>query len=413
MAQTQTKQVVIIGLGYVGLPLAISAANAGWPVLGIDTSKEIVKNLNEGLSHVEAIDSQELRATMVLREISFTNDFIGVADSQIVIFCVPTPLDDDSKPDLTSLNSAIHSCLPYLQESTLVISESTSYPGTLRKVIAKTIQNSPQSKEKEIFFAVAPERVNPGDSVWTNLNTPRLVGGLTKRATQLAAKFYETFTSCVVEAENPEEAEAAKLLENSFRLVNISFINEFARVCTAAGIDAKKVMDLAKTKPYGFMSFTPSVGAGGHCIPIDPVYFTEWANEIEENPEFLKLAIEINRKQPDQVVRKALSLLGEYDSNTTVLLIGLTYKPGIKDLRESPSIQIAEGLKSKGINLVWHDPLVSEWNGTFSQPISTDSNLIIFAVNQKDLDLAYLDSCKIPVLNCTNVEIKSETVHNL
>jgi len=413
MNRAQTNQVVVIGLGYVGLPLAISSAHAGWRVLGVDTSEEIVRNLNDGLSHIESVDSKALKTTIASRDVSFTNDFSGVANSQIVIFCVPTPLDKDSKPDLTSLKSAIYACLPHFQDKTLVVSESTSFPGTLRKIIAKTIQDSPYSKGKEIFFAVAPERVNPGDSVWTNSNTPRLVAGLSTHSTHLAAQFYKTFTSSVIEAENPEEAEAAKLLENSFRLVNISFINEFSRICTAAGIDAKKVMDLAKTKPYGFMSFTPGIGAGGHCIPVDPVYFTEWAHDIEENPEFLELAIEINRKQPEEVVKKALHILGEYDSNTTVLLIGLTYKPGIRDLRESPAIQIAEGLMDKGVNLIWHDPLINEWNGTLSQPINTNSNLIIFAVNQTDLDLGYLNRCKIPVLNCTNVEISSEIVFNL
>jgi UDP-N-acetyl-D-glucosamine dehydrogenase len=405
--------VVIIGLGYVGLPLAISAANAGWHVFGVDTSEEIVSALNEGVSHVESIDSIEIDTAIKDRKISFASDFRSVADSQIVILCVPTPLDKDSKPDLSSLMSAIYNCLPFFQNKTLVVSESTSFPGTLRGVIAKTIIDSPYSKGKEICFAVAPERVNPGDSIWTNSNTPRLVGGLDEEATRRASEFYQTFTSSVIEADSPEEAEAAKLLENSFRLVNISFINEFARICTAAGINSKKVIDLAKTKPYGFMGFNPGIGAGGHCIPVDPVYFTEWAHEIRESSEILELAIGINRRQPEVVVRKALDLLGEHDSATTVLLIGMTYKPGIRDLRESPSIQIAERLIEKGINLLWHDPLISEWNGTFSQPITTKSSLIILAVDQKNLDIGYLNDCRIPILNCTSLEINSEITYNL
>jgi UDP-N-acetyl-D-glucosamine dehydrogenase len=413
MDTSKSNRVVIIGLGYVGLPLAISAANAGWHVFGVDTSEEIVSALNEGVSHVESIDSIEIDAAIKDRKISFTNDFSSVADSQIVILCVPTPLDKDSKPDLSSLMRAIYNCLPFLQNKSLVVSESTSFPGTLRGVIAKTIIASPYSKGKEIYFAVAPERVNPGDSIWTTSNTPRLVGGLDEEATRKASDFYQTFTSSVIKADSPEEAEAAKLLENSFRLVNISFINEFARICTAAGINSKKVIELAKTKPYGFMGFNPGIGAGGHCIPVDPVYFTEWAHEIQESSEILELAIGINRRQPEVVVRRALDLLGEHDSGTTVLLIGMTYKPGIRDLRESPSIRIAERLIEKGINLLWHDPLISEWNGTFSQPITSKSSLIILALDQKNLDISYLNGCDIPILNCTNVEINAKITYKL
>jgi UDP-N-acetyl-D-glucosamine dehydrogenase len=413
MGSSEVKQVAVIGLGYVGLPLLISSANAGWRVLGIDVSREIVENLNQGLSHIESIESKELKSTMAKLDISFKSDFSGVANSQIVIFCVPTPLDNKSRPDLTSLESAVNNCLPFLQDKTLVISESTSYPGTLREVIANTILNSQHTKDKEIYFAVAPERVNPGDPIWSNSNTPRLVAGINTHSTSLASEFYKSFTSHVIEVDTPEEAEAAKLLENSFRLVNISFINEFARICTAAGINSKRVIELAGTKPYGFMSFTPGIGAGGHCIPVDPVYFTEWARDVQEDSEILELAIEINRRQPEVVVRKALNLLGEYNSGPTVLLVGLTYKPGISDIRESPAIQIAQHLLEKGLNVLWHDPLITEWNGTYSQPITTDCSLIIFTVNQVNLDLDYLNSCKIPVLNCTNLEINCETVYNL
>ena len=319
-------------------------------------------------------------------------------------------MDDDNQPDLKVLMGGVYAILPYIKNGAILISESTSYPGTLRNEIIPRVESSPFSMGKEVFYAVAPERVNPGDTEWNLRNTPRIVAGIDPRSHILATNFYRTFCQRVIEADTPEEAEAAKILENSFRLVNISFINEFSRISSLANLNANKIIDLASTKPYGFMTFRPGIGAGGHCIPVDPIYYASWAREIGEVAEIVETAAKINSNLPKQIAIKAIQLLDPTILKPKIMIIGLAYKSGTSDFRESPSIHIAEELINKGIEIIWHDPFVAKWEDSESSAISTECDLIIYAVDQPGIDINSITSKGISVLNCTRVEFNSSLV---
>ena len=407
---TLENTVSVVGLGYVGLPLALSAAEAGWNVQGIDINQLMIDDLKVGKTHIRTVSDLELQRALDSEKINFFTNFNVIENSKIIILCIPTPLDIHGNPELSHLNSAILAITPYLKNNSLIITESTSYPGTLRNLIVKPILKSHLSSGKKFYFAVAPERVNPGDGEWTNKNTPRIVAGLDSDSTSMVKDFYETICDTVIASEFPEEVEAAKLLENAFRFVNISFINEFARICNSKGLSSKNILEMASTKPYGFMKFNPGIGAGGHCIPVDPVYFSTWARESNEISEILELSISINKEVPRRVFSKAMDLLASSPSKPTVLIVGMSYKPGVSDLRESPSVLIAELLINNGVKVIWHDPLVDEWNQSRSSPIDSGCDLIIFALKQLDLDIEYLAKTRISILNCTNFNFGGDNV---
>ena len=270
----KTKILAIIGQGYVGLPLAMAAVDAGWTVVGIDNAEEKVDLINSGRSPVEDISNSKLEAALTKGFYKATTDFSTVADASVVTICVPTPLDEKREPDLSLLRNATTAVAPYVSSETLIVSESTSYPGTLREIIIPIVDALKPKNSVNIYFASAPERVNPGDPIWNHKNTPRLVGAIDVKSQTRALLFYESICDVVVSVSTPEVAEAAKLLENTFRLVNIALINEFTQLCSTVGIDVNEVIDAASSKPYGYMPFRPGVGVGGHCIPVDPLYLT-------------------------------------------------------------------------------------------------------------------------------------------
>lgn len=398
----KNSTLAIIGQGYVGLPLAIAAVESGWNVVGVDLSITRVLTLNKGESPIEDISSQRLQNAIAGGFYLATTNFKDIAKAEVIVICVPTPLDSDRKPDLQPLLSAVRSIEPYVKTGALVVSESTSYPGTLRNEIVPIFRQSKTSSGREIFFAVAPERVNPGDRVWNQKNTPRLVGGLDTKSVRKALDFYNSICDSVVSVSSPEIAEAAKLLENTFRLVNIALIHEFTQICDNESIDVHQVIDAASTKPYGFMPFRPGVGIGGHCIPVDPLYLTWWANQNGKQANLVKVADEVSQAMPTYVASRVMMLAPHQNQAIKVMIIGVAYKAGVSDVRETPAKALLEQLLSRKCIVKWHDPLVKNWEGSDSVEISWDCDVAVVVTNQPGIDIQYISSKGIPILDCTN-----------
>ncbi len=403
----------IIGQGYVGLPLAMASAKSGWTVIGIDNNPKRIKELNAGMSPIEDVDSSELISLINADLYSVTDDYSFVSEAHIVVICVPTPLNENREPDLTLLDSAVKSLAPFLKEGTLIINESTSYPGTLRNFLIPLIRkHAPKSIDK-LYFASAPERVNPGDLIWKQKNTPRLVGGIDAESLSRALDFYQTICDVVKIVDTPEIAEAAKLLENTFRLVNIALINEFTQLCAKSDIDIYGVIEAASTKPYGFMPFFPGVGVGGHCIPVDPLYLTWWARQNNVKAEVVELADSVNISMPAYVADRALSMVKSNTSTPRVLILGVAYKAGLADVRETPVEALFNNLLTKGTNVAWHDPLVANWRGESIKIEDWEGDVAILAVNQPGMDIEILVKKGIPILDCTGSKRQMDMVTTL
>jgi len=398
----RSKVLAIIGQGYVGLPLAMAAVDAGWTVVGIEKSTSRVNQINAGSSPVEDISDARLASAILANKYMASNDPAVVASASVVTICVPTPLNESREPDLELLESATRDVAPYLTNETLLVSESTSYPGTLREVIIPLVSKLKNSEAEFIYFASAPERVNPGDPVWDQKNTPRLVGGIDKESQKWALAFYNSICDSVIATSTPEIAEAAKILENTFRLVNIAMINEFAQLCSAQGINVHEVINAAATKPYGFMPFRPGVGIGGHCIPVDPLYLTWWARKGGQVASLVERSDEIANQMPIYVAERALALSKASSGTPKVLIMGVAYKPGVGDVRETPASALRAALVARGAEVAWVDPLVPLWEGTKPVNEGWDCDVAIVATNQPGLSVDSLLAKGIPVLDCTN-----------
>ena len=402
MASVSQKSLAIIGQGYVGLPLAMAAVESGWQVVGLDNSTARVEELNSGHSPVEDISSETLSNALKSGSYRASSNYEDISNADVVTICVPTPLDDKKEPDLTALRSATISSAPYLKNGALLVSESTSYPGTLRTGVIPLIEKNRPMGTTQLFFATAPERVNPGDQVWNRKNTPRLVSGIDKDSHDKAMDFYRSICDEVVPVETPEIAEAAKLLENTFRLVNIGLINEFTKLCGPAGIDVNKVVTAASSKPYGFMPFRPGVGVGGHCIPVDPLYLTWWANQNNLSSPMVELAEKTNTEMHKYVADRALKLTRSNKQKARVLLLGVAYKAGVSDIRETPVSHLRQHLIDLGHLVEWIDPLVPIWEDTKPTNELKGFDIAILAVNQPGLPIADLQRIGTPILDCTN-----------
>lgn len=398
----KSQILAIIGQGYVGLPLAMAAVDAGWSVIGVDIFASKVAQINQGSSPVEDISDAQLQAAIARGVYKATTEFSSVSDASVITICVPTPLDDKREPDLTMLRSATKGIAPFVANETLVVSESTSYPGTLRDVIIPVVNEFKPATSSMIYFASAPERVNPGDPVWNQKNTPRLVGSIDPESQSRALAFYRSICDAVVSVSTPEIAEAAKLLENSFRLVNIAMVNEFNQICSSAGINVHEVIDAASTKPYGFMQFRPGVGVGGHCIPVDPLYLTWWARQKGIKAQFVESADSINHAMPRYVAQRALDIVDQNIKNPKVLILGVAYKPGVGDTRETPVAQLRSHLMTLGANVVWHDPLVPTWEHSNSVGLESQYDVAILATKQPGMNLEQLIANGVHILDCTN-----------
>jgi len=380
----------------------MAAVDAGWSVIGVDNFEAKVAQINGGSSPVEDISDAQLQAAISQGVYKATTDYSEIISASVITICVPTPLDEKREPDLILLRSAATGIAPYVSNNTLVVSESTSYPGTLREIIIPIVNSLKPNETSVVYFTSAPERVNPGDPVWNQKNTPRLVGSIDKESQQRALAFYESICDAAVSVSTPEVAEAAKLLENTFRLINIALINEFTQLCSANGINIHEVIDAASSKPYGFMPFRPGVGVGGHCIPVDPLYLTWWARQNGGKATFVESADLINHEMPKYVAERALGMVDASIENPKVLILGVAYKPGVADVRETPVSELRDYLKTQGADVAWHDPLVSAWEG--SEPVGLDWNcdVAILATKQPGMNLGQLIAKGVLILDCTN-----------
>jgi len=359
-----TQRVVIVGLGYVGLPLAQGATRAGLQVTGLDLNCGVVDGLNAGRSHVDDLSDADI-ADMIAGGFTATTDPVALADADVAVVCVPTPLSADGGPDLTAVTSAVKAVAAHLHPQQLVVLESTTYPGTTDEVVRPILEAGGLLAGTDFHLAFSPERIDPGNPHYGMKNTPKVVGGQTPGCTDAAAAFYGEFVDTVVPARGTREAEMAKLLENTYRHVNIALVNEMARFCHELGIDLWDAIACAATKPFGFQAFYPGPGVGGHCIPIDPNYLSYKVRADLGYPfRFVELAQEINAAMPSYVVQRVQRLLnddGKPVKGSTVLLLGVTYKRDIADQRESPAKPLAAQLADLGARVLFHDPHVQAW----------------------------------------------------
>src|SRR6516225_3948560 len=361
----------VIGLGYVGLPLALEFARVGFRVVGIDLDEGKVQAIQDGRSYIVDVSDEEIARPVREGKFSATTDFSVISELDTINICVPTPLRKTKDPDLTYVVSAVNEIRKYLRPGQLVILESTTYPGTTEEVVRPTLEASGLEVGLDFCLAFSPERIDPGNPSFGTRNIPKVVGGVTARCTEVAKRLYEASVDTVVPVSSTQVAEMVKLLENTFRSVNIGLVNEIALMCSALKIDVWEVIEAAKTKPFGFMAFYPGPGLGGHCIPIDPFYLTWKAREFERSTRFIELAGEINTSMPVHVVERlgeALNSARKPLNGSRVLVLGLAYKPNVDDERQSPSYRIMELLKQRRAEVAYHDPYVPVIRPTREHP---------------------------------------------
>lgn len=395
----QLQKVAVIGQGYVGLPLALAAAEAGWQVIGIDSSSRLVDQLSGGKSHIEDVSDSRLQRLINSNKYHATTSFAEVAGANICVVCVPTPLGEAGTPDLSYLERAVAGISPFLEDNTLVVNESTSFPGTLREFVKGIIERERPNGSNSIYLASAPERIDPKNQTWTLVSTPRLVSGIDTVSTELALDFYSSFCNAVTVVPSPEVAEMAKLLENTFRQVNIALVNSLAPFCNSLGIDLREVVKAAGTKPYGYMEFNHGAGVGGHCIPIDPMYLLWKSRELGVDLPLVAIADKTNSEMPNYVVERLIGLLGDTPSKN-ILVCGVSYKRGVADVREAPASKIASLLTKKGFEVLWTDSLVK---GFYDYEEFDNQKLAgaIVVTAQLDLTTTFLEELGVPVLDCT------------
>jgi len=359
--RSKEARLSVIGLGYVGLPLLVEFARAGFKAVGVDVDEKKVRLINEGVSYIKDVSSADLKEAIDGGKLSATTDFEVLADADTVNICVPTPLRKTRDPDISYIVSAVEEIRKYLHEPMLIILESTTYPGTTEEVILPMLRSDQFRVGDNLFLGFSPERVDPGNPRFGTHNIPKVVGGVTPACTEMAAALYSATLSTIVPVSSARVAETVKLLENTFRSVNIGLVNEIALMCNKMDIDVWEVIDAAATKPFGFMPFYPGPGLGGHCIPIDPFYLSWKAKLSGFEARFIELAGQINGQMPEYVVEKIASALNRSQKSvkgSKILILGISYKSDIDDIREAPALDIIEILQRKGADVVYHDPLV-------------------------------------------------------
>ncbi|GEN36009.1 nucleotide sugar dehydrogenase [Aneurinibacillus danicus] len=358
--EQKTAVIGVVGLGYVGLPLAVEKAKAGFNVIGFDVQASKVDMVNEGVNYIGDVVDDDLREIVQKRKLRATSDYSFINEVDAVAICVPTPLDAYQQPDTSYVESSAREVAKYLHPGMLIVLESTTYPGTTEELLKPILEESGLVCGQDFFLAYSPERVDPGNKHFNTKNTPKVVGGVTPDCTKVAASMYRSVLEGEVhEVSSPAVAELEKIYENTFRHINIALANEMAILCNKMGIDVWEMIDAAKTKPYGFMAFYPGPGLGGHCIPIDPFYLTWKAREYNYHTRLIELAGEINNSMPEFVTERAANLLnkeGKPLRGSTVYLLGVAYKKDINDIRESPVLHIIDILEEKGANIVYSDP---------------------------------------------------------
>lgn len=365
------KNLYVIGLGYVGLPLAVSASKIGYKVFGFDIDSRRIKNLKNGISENIDIVVSELIQLQADGTLEFIDELPKFISNSIFVIAVPTPLNEKRAPDLSAIESACDFIAASIGNDCLVINESTSYIGTLRNLIKFKIDD--KSGITSTKYAVAPERIDPGNKFWNIKNTPRIIGGLDEIATSLTTNFYKEFCDEVVKVSSPEVAEASKLFENTFRQVNIALVNEFSDILKSFGVSSNEALNAASTKPFGFMQFMPSIGVGGHCIPIDPTYLSYSADLVNVETSLIKTADAINLENYKKIAKRIENKFQGNLKGRKIQVAGITYKINVSDLRESPALKLISELRDLGAQVTWHDPLVKSFGNEKS--MSLDSNI--------------------------------------
>ncbi|CAG7840779.1 UDP-N-acetyl-D-glucosamine 6-dehydrogenase [Clostridium haemolyticum] len=395
--ENKTAKLGVVGLGYVGLPLAVEKAKAGYEVIGFDVQDEKVRLVNEGHNYIGDILDEDLKDLVKAGKLKATTDFSFVSEVDAVAIAVPTPLDKFKQPDVSYVENSTKSIAKYIHRGMLVVLESTTYPGTTEEIVKPILEESGLKCGEDFFLAFSPERVDPGNKQFKTKNTPKVVGGITEDCTEVAAALYSNvLEGDIHKVSSPAVAEMEKILENTFRHINIGLVNEMAILCKKMGIDIWEVIEAAKTKPYGFMAFYPGPGLGGHCIPLDPFYLTYKAREFDYHTRLIETAGEINDFMPEFVVDNAMKLLnGDKKSlnGSKVLLMGVAYKKDIDDMRESPALKVIEHLEKNGAEVMYNDPYVPNFKHGGKEYASVEwekaidkADIVIITTDHTDYD---------------------------
>ena len=408
--QTRNAKIGIIGMGYVGIPLGLEFVKAGFTVIGFDKNKKRVDDINNGKQIMKHISSKLMSRFIENEKGSATNDFTKIQNTDCLIICVPTPLDEHEQPDMSYVESATNEISKNLSKGQLIILESTTYPGTTREIVMPLLEKSDLKAGDDFFLAYSPEREDPGNKDFSVAKIPKVMGGYTENCLQITSELYETIVSETVKVSSLETAESTKLMENIFRAVNIAMVNELKLVLDRMGVNIWEVIDAAKTKPFGFMPFYPGPGMGGHCIPIDPFYLSWKAKEFNIEAKFIELAGEINRKMTENIshrIGKALNDDKKSIRQSKILIIGLAYKKDIDDVRESPAIKIMNLLKYKGANVDYHDPFVNKFKNMQSIDLTANNiqkyDLVAITTDHSKIDYELIGKYASIVVDTRNI----------
>ena len=413
--ENRDAQIGVIGLGYVGLPLAMEFVRAGFHVTGIDVDQEKVKKLNRGENYIQDIKDDSVKNAVEMNQLSATSDFSVIQNLDAIFICVPTPLNKQKNPDISFINQVMGNMKDFIHHDMLIVLESTSYPGTTRELILPEMESKGLRVGHEFYLCFSPERIDPGNEKYKTANTPKILGGITSKCGEMGGFLYETIVEQVVKVSSPETAEMIKLLENTFRAINIGLANEVAIMCEKLGIDVWEVIDAAATKPFGFMKFTPGPGLGGHCIPIDPHYLSWKLKTLDYNARFIELAAEMNTSMPlhmVELVREGLNRNGKGIFGSQIIVIGVAYKKNVNDVRESPALDVMKLLKNDGAELSFYDPYVSfvELNGNRMMGIETltketlnNSDAIVIITDHDQIDFQFVEENSDLIIDSRNV----------
>ncbi|MEL6403666.1 MAG: nucleotide sugar dehydrogenase [Chloroflexota bacterium] len=409
----RTAHVAVVGLGYVGLPLATEFAEVGFTVTAIDIDDTKIARLKDGISYIDDIASERLVPLLADNRLRPTSDYTSIGEVDAVCICVPTPVSDTKDPDMRYINQAVASIAEHATAGMLVVLESTTYPGTTEELVQPQFEALGLTVGESVFIAFSGERIDPGNAVYQVKNTPKVVGGVTPHCTEIATELYAHTIDTVVPVSSPTAAEVVKLLENTFRSVNIGLANEMAVMCDKLGVDVWEVIDAAATKPFGFMPFYPGPGVGGHCIPIDPHYLNWKLKTLNYNSRFIELASEINASMPHHVVHKvtdALNNVAKAVRGSQIVVLGVAYKPNIDDMRESPALEVIDLLIQKGADVVFHDPHIEQLrmgdavmtSCDYSDELLQSADCVVITTNHAWYDWAHVQSHSAVIVDTRN-----------
>ncbi len=424
--QNKTAVLGVIGLGYVGLPLAVEKAKAGFKTLGFDIQEQKVDMVNRGENYIGDVVNEDLATLVQSNQLAATSDFAQVAAADCVCICVPTPLDVHQQPDISYVKASTQNIAKHLQPGMLVVLESTTYPGTTEELVMPILETSGLKCGTDFFLAFSPERVDPGNLIYKTKNTPKVVGGITPHCTQVAATLYETILEAKIhQVSSPAVAEMEKILENTYRNINIGLVNELAILCNKMQINLWEVIDAAKTKPYGFQAFYPGPGLGGHCIPLDPYYLSWKAREYGFHTSMIEASMMINDRMPEYCAERAAKILNRHQkplNGSKILILGVAYKQDIDDYRESPALKVIQELEQSGAHIDIYDPHISEFliNGNkyptaseLSETLVARADLVIITTAHTSVDYAFVQNHAKAIFDTKNVTKNLQNKENI